>query len=88
MTQNEILALLHKVVAENQQFTTWTVSTPHLVALVNQAVEQEREECAKICDSTVEQTYISGYTGAVHSGRRECAEAIRARGEPASRGKA
>jgi hypothetical protein len=39
----------------------------------------EREECAKLCDSTVEQTYISGYTGAVHSGRRECAEAIRAR---------
>lgn len=50
MTQNEILAMLHKVIAENQQFTTWTVSTPHLVALVNQAVEQERELCAKMCE--------------------------------------
>ena len=48
MTQNEVLAMLHKVVAENQQYTTWTVSTPHLVALVNQAVEKEREAIAKM----------------------------------------
>jgi hypothetical protein len=41
----------------------------------------EREACAKLCDSTIEQTYISGYTGAVHSARRECAAAIRARGQ-------
>lgn len=50
MTQNEILAMLHKVIAENQQFTTWTVSTPHLVALVNQAVEQEREQLLYLCE--------------------------------------
>jgi hypothetical protein len=50
MTQNEILTMLHKVVAENQQYTTWTVSTPHLVALVNQAIEVEREACAKLCE--------------------------------------
>ena len=43
MTQDEVLATLHKVVAENMNYTTWTVSTPHLVALVNLAVEQERE---------------------------------------------
>jgi hypothetical protein len=79
MTQDEILNELHNVVANNQQFTTWTVSTPHLVELVNRAIKREREECAKLCDSTVEQTYMSGYTGAVHSGRRECAAAIRAR---------
>jgi hypothetical protein len=42
---------------------------------------KEREACAKLCDSTVEQTYISGYTGAVHSGKRACAAAIRARGQ-------
>jgi len=46
MTQDEILAALREVVAENQQYTTWTVSTPHLVALVNLAVEKEREACA------------------------------------------
>jgi hypothetical protein len=81
MTQDEVLKELHNVIAGNQQFTTWTVSTPHLVELVNRAIKAEREACAKLCDSTIEQTYISGYTGAVHSARRECAEAIRARGQ-------
>ena len=46
MTQDEILEALHKVVQENKHYTTWTVSTPHLVALVNLAIEQEREACA------------------------------------------
>jgi bacteriorhodopsin len=50
MTQDEILEALHKVVAENTHYTTWTVSTPHLVLLVNLAIEQEREACAKVCD--------------------------------------
>jgi hypothetical protein len=46
MNQDEVLATLHRVVAENMNYTTWTVSTPHLVALVNLAIEQEREACA------------------------------------------
>lgn len=81
MTQDEVLKELHNVIAGNQQFTTWTVSTPHLVELVNRAIKAEREACAKLCDSTIEQTYISGYTGAVHSARRECAAVIRVRGQ-------
>jgi hypothetical protein len=51
MTQDEVLKELHSVIAGNQQFTTWTVSTPHLVELVNRAVELEREACAKVCES-------------------------------------
>ena len=43
MNQNEVLAMLHDIIAGNQQYTTWTVSTPHLVMLVNKAVEAERE---------------------------------------------
>ena len=50
MTQDQIIQMLHKVIAENTNFTTWTVSTPHLVALVNHAIEAEREACAKIAD--------------------------------------
>lgn len=50
MTQNEILVTLKKVINDNQQFTTWTVSTPHIMELVRICVEKEREECAKICD--------------------------------------
>jgi len=50
MTQDQVIQMLHKVVAENQNFTTWTVSTPHLVALVHHAIAEEREACAKVVD--------------------------------------
>jgi hypothetical protein len=49
MTQDEVLATLHRVVQENKHYTTWTVSTPHLVALVREVIEQEREACAEVC---------------------------------------
>jgi hypothetical protein len=49
MTQDEILETLHRVVQENKHYTTWTVSTPHLIALVREVIEQEREECAEVC---------------------------------------
>jgi len=56
------------VVAANNQYTTWTVSTPHLVALVNLAIEREREACAKIVDENIRfENYLS--------------EIIRARGQ-------
>jgi len=50
LTQDEILDALYKVVQENKHYTTWTVSTPHLVALVKLAIEHEREACADIAD--------------------------------------
>ena len=54
MTQDEILDALYKVVQENKHYTTWTVSTPHLVALVKLAIEHEREACAEICKKHAE----------------------------------
>jgi hypothetical protein len=51
MTQDEVLTALREVVAANNQYTTWTVSTPHLVALVNLAIEREREACADIAEN-------------------------------------
>ena len=71
MTQDEILEALHKVVQENKHYTTWTVSTPHLVALVNLAIEHEREACAKVCEEQYE------YYGHDHV----FAKAIRTRGK-------
>jgi hypothetical protein len=73
MTQDEILDALYKVVQENKHYTTWTVSTPHLVALANLAIEHEREACAKLCD---ELDKMRGYSYA-----DKCATAIRARGQ-------
>jgi hypothetical protein len=50
MTQDEILETLHKVVQENKHYTTWTISTPHLVALVREVIEQEREAIAQMIE--------------------------------------
>ena len=71
MTQDEILEAMRKVVQENTHYTTWTLSTPHLVLLVNLVIEQEREACAKVCDDLWEDD------GTAY----DCAEAIRARGQ-------
>jgi hypothetical protein len=53
MTQDEILGALHKVVQENKHYTTWTVSTPHLVALVKLAIEHEREACVRAIEDQI-----------------------------------
>jgi hypothetical protein len=71
MKQDQIIQMMKKVVAENQNYTTWTVSTPHLVALVNHAIEVEREACAKLCEQSF------GVIGST------IALAIKARGEQA-----
>ena len=73
MTQDEVLKELRSVIATNQQFTTWTISTPHIVELVNRAIKQEREACAKVCDVlAVHPEYASDIT-------KLAAQAIRAR---------
>jgi hypothetical protein len=71
MTQDEILEALHKVIQENKHYTTWTVSTPHLVALVNLAIEHEREACAKVVEAWSDW----------HGGTEILAKAIRVRGQ-------
>ena len=72
MTQDEVLKELRSVIAGNQQFTTWTISTPHIVELVNRAIKQEREACAKVCEAEGERIDASWVS---------CAAAIRARGQ-------
>ncbi|NBX48473.1 hypothetical protein EBT25_00680 [bacterium] len=82
MTQDQIIQTLHKVVAENQNFTTWTVSTPHLVALVNHAIEAEREACAEIAEK---QRYAMNISLTSHPAQNGTAvgiaNQIRARGQ-------
>jgi len=75
MTQDEILAALREVVAVNNQYTTWTVSTPHLVALVNLAIDREREACEALCKW---RTGVQQVDAAIDT----CAAAIRARNNP------
>jgi hypothetical protein len=74
MKQDEVLQMLREVIEEAENFTTWTVSTPHLVELVKRTVEAEREACAKVCEE------LGMATNGMYERNHECAEAIRARG--------
>ena len=71
MTPLELTTVLKEIIANNQQYTTWTVSTPHLIALVNKVVADEREACAKLCDDLWQEDKTA----------YDCREAIRARGQ-------
>jgi hypothetical protein len=72
MTQDEILDALHKVVQENKHYTTWTVSTPHLVALVNLAIEHERERFTDAAMKAAEK----GIDTAIALEREACAKIV------------
>ena len=50
MNQNEVLAMLHDIVADNQQYTTWTVSTPHLVMLAEKIRQAELDACCDLLE--------------------------------------
>jgi len=80
MTQDDVLKELHNVIAGNQQFTTWTVSTPHLVELVNRAVKAEREACADVCGRFADEALACGDEDAVMC-FEQAEDAIRARGQ-------
>jgi hypothetical protein len=82
MTQDEILEAMRKVVQENTHYTTWTLSTPHLVLLVNLAIEKEREACAEIAEKQRYAMHISLTSSPVQNGTAVgIANAIRARGQ-------
>ena len=81
MKQDEILEALHKVIQENKHYTTWTVSTPHLVALVKLAIEHEREACAKLLEDTADGAKKVDPKGFVWQAIQKSAEFIRARGQ-------
>ena len=81
MTELDLKIKLNAIIANNSEFTTWTVSTPHLMMLVKQAVEEEREACAQVCEDNA--TDLS--EGDWDSACINCADYIRARGEASLR---
>ncbi len=76
MTQDEIIKALRQVVEENTHYTTWTVSTPHLVLLVNLAIEQERDRIKQTNAPEIERVnaHIKELEDAVKAEREACAE--------------
>jgi hypothetical protein len=77
MTQAEVLSMMHDIIAESRQYSTWTVSTPHLVMLVNRAIEAEREACAAILDANA----MACESPIMRSLLQSNAQAIRVRGQ-------
>ena len=77
MKQDEVIFRLKSIIHGNQHYTTWTVSTPHLVQLVNSAIEMEREACAKILDANA----LACESPIMRSLLQSNAQAIRVRGQ-------
>ena len=50
MNPEELRQRLTLIVAETPVDQCWTLSTTHLLKLVEDAVEAEREACAKLCE--------------------------------------
>ncbi len=72
MNAEQIRQSLTLIIAETPASQCWTLSTRHLLELVKEAQKAEREACAKLCEER-ERANLYGV--------KECAEAIRARGE-------
>ena len=79
MTQDEVIKDLKEILARDIGYTTWTISTPHLVSLVNKAIEAEREACAKLCEDI--SNTRANMNAAWRNGCRDVATEIRARGQ-------
>lgn len=79
MTQDEVIKDLKEILARDIGYTTWTISTPHLVSLVNKAIEAEREACAKLCEDI--SNTRANMNASWRNGCRDVATEIRARGQ-------
>ncbi len=80
MNKNELTGRLKAIIERNSEFTTWTVSTPHLLMLVEEAVKEEREACIKLLED-FSQTRMVPVVDTWRMGLIAGANAIRARGQ-------
>ena len=69
----QVAFMLYEAIDQDREYKSWHCSTKHLMTLVERVVAEEREACAKVCDSF--QARDVGMQPA------ECAGAIRARGQ-------
>jgi K+/H+ antiporter YhaU regulatory subunit KhtT len=81
MNKNELTGRLKAIIERNSEFTTWTVSTPHLLMLVEEAVKEEREACAKVLDEMADYMESEMEPSESVAWVRSKAAAIRARGQ-------
>jgi hypothetical protein len=51
MTRDEVVSLAREALKHDPGYAAWTLSTPHLEMIVNNAIKAEREACAKIAEA-------------------------------------
>ena len=75
----QVAFMLHEAIEENREYQSWHCSTQHLMTLVEMVVAEEREACAKVCE-TIGNTQAN-MNAAWRNGCRDAATEIRARGQ-------
>tara|TARA_R110000868_G_scaffold194569_1_gene440103 strand:+ start:237 stop:497 length:261 start_codon:yes stop_codon:yes gene_type:complete len=81
-TAEQVAFMLHEAIDENREYKSWHCSTQHLMALVERVVAEEREACAKVCETLGVHPALNVWNGGPdwYKHGKDCAEAIRARG--------
>jgi hypothetical protein len=81
MTYNaeQITYMLAEAIDKDREYKSWHVSTKHLMTLVEMVVAEEREACAKVCETFDQREAFNDEDMAVADA---CATAIRARSNP------
>ena len=74
----QITYMLAEAIDQDREYKSWHVSTKHLMTLVERVVAEEREACAKVCETFDQREAFNDEDIAVADA---CATAIRARGQ-------
>ena len=74
----QITYMLAEAIDQNREYKSWHCSTQHLMTLVERVVAEEREACAKVCETFDQREAFNDEDMAVADA---CATAIRARGQ-------
>ena len=79
----QITFMLAEAIDQDREYKSWHVSTRHLMALVARVVAEEREACAKVCETHGVHFALNVWNGGPdwYKHGKDCAEAIRARGQ-------
>ncbi len=80
-TAEQITYILAEAIDQNREYKSWHCSTLHLMALVEKVVAEEREACAKVCETLGVHPALNVWDGGPewYKHGKHCAEAIRAR---------
>ena len=79
----QVAFMLHEAIDQDREYKSWHVSTKHLMTLVEMVVAEEREACAKLCETHGVHPALNVWNGGPdwYKHGKDCATAIRARGQ-------